>query len=420
MKQMKNHNFYDNCMLCPRTCGAQRSKGKTGICGVTETLKVARAALHFWEEPCISGTKGSGAVFFSGCALHCVFCQNESIAQGTAGKEITPERLVEIFLELQEQGANNINLVTPGQYVPHIIRAVEQARRQGLAVPIVYNTGSYENVDTIKALEGIVDIYLPDFKYMDPFLAAKYSHAPDYPQTAKAAIAEMVRQQPRPVFAWEEKRGEDVPKEACEGAVMKRGVIVRQLLLPGCLKDARNIVRYLYETYQNKIYVSLMSQYTPLEHVRDYPELAHRVSRRNPAGCGAAGAAAAGPGTGGGPLHRHHTGPAGGGPFRHAGHAGGKKPAAGRVPGAAGCLHQRWAGSFRGEHRPTDAAQALLLCALRTGRCSAETPEPEGGSHPAARCTGGCPARSAAAAGAPGVELRVSLFRGIKMWYTIS
>ena len=184
------------------------------------------------------------------------------------------------FLELQEQGANNINLVTPGQYVPHIIRAVEQARRQGLAVPIVYNTGSYENVDTIKALEGIVDIYLPDFKYMDPFLAAKYSHAPDYPQIAKAAIAEMVRQQPRPVFAWEEKRGEDVPEEACEGAVMKRGVIVRQLLLPGCLKDARNIVRYLYETYQNKIYVSLMSQYTPLEHVRDYPELAHRVSRR--------------------------------------------------------------------------------------------------------------------------------------------
>lgn len=280
MKQMKNHNFYDNCMLCPRTCGAQRSKGKTGICGVTETLKVARAALHFWEETCISGTKGSGAVFFSGCAMHCVFCQNESIAQGTAGKEITPERLVEIFLELQEQGANNINLVTPGQYVPHIIRAVEQARRQGLAVPIVYNTGSYENVDTIKALEGIVDIYLPDFKYMDPFLAAKYSHAPDYPQTAKAAIAEMVRQQPWPVFAWEEKRGEDVPEEACEGAVMKRGVIVRQLLLPGCLKDARNIVRYLYETYQNKIYVSLMSQYTPLEHVRDYPELAHRVSLR--------------------------------------------------------------------------------------------------------------------------------------------
>ena len=280
MKQMKNHNFYDNCMLCPRTCGAQRSKGKTGICGVTETLKVARAALHFWEEPCISGTKGSGAVFFSGCALHCVFCQNESIAQGTAGKEITPERLVEIFLELQEQGANNINLVTPGQYVPHIIRAVEQARRQGLAVPIVYNTGSYENVDTIKALEGIVDIYLPDFKYMDPFLAAKYSHASDYPQTAKAAIAEMVRQQPRPVFAWEEKRGEDVPEEACEGAVMKRGVIVRQLLLPGCLKDARNIVRYLYETYGDSIYISIMNQYTPMPFAENIPELNRKVTHR--------------------------------------------------------------------------------------------------------------------------------------------
>ena len=269
-----------DCTLCPRNCHVNRMAGQIGYCLQTGTLRAARAALHYWEEPCISGTAGSGAVFFGGCSMRCVFCQNHDIAAGEAGREISVERLKEIFLELQEQGANNINLVTPGQYVPHIIRAVEQARRQGLAVPIVYNTGSYENVDTIKALEGIVDIYLPDFKYMDPFLAAKYSHAPDYPQTAKAAIAEMVRQQPRPVFAWEEKRGEDVPKEACEGAVMKRGVIVRQLLLPGCLKDARNIVRYLYETYQNKIYVSLMSQYTPLEHVRDYPELAHRVSRR--------------------------------------------------------------------------------------------------------------------------------------------
>ena len=268
------------CTLCPRMCAVDRKSGERGICGQTTEIKVARAALHFWEEPCISGEMGSGAVFFSGCALHCVFCQNENIANGTAGKVISTERLGEIFLELQEKGANNINLVTPGQFVPQIIKAVELARNQNLKIPIVYNTSSYENVDTIRSLEGIVDIYLPDFKYMDPFLAAKYSHAPDYPQTAKAAIAEMVRQQPRPVFAWEEKRGEDVPKEACEKAVMKRGVIVRQLLLPGCLKDARNIVRYLYETYQNKIYVSLMSQYTPLEHVRDYPELAHRVSRR--------------------------------------------------------------------------------------------------------------------------------------------
>lgn len=278
---MKNHNFYDNCTLCPRTCRARRSEGKTGICGVTQTLRIARAALHFWEEPCISGTNGSGAVFFSGCALHCVFCQNEPIAQGIAGKEVEPQRLVEIFLELQEKGANNINLVTPGQYVPHIIWAVGQARQQGLTLPVVYNTSGYETVETLRALEGTVDIYLPDFKYMNPLLAANYSHAPDYPQVAKAAIAEMVRQQPRPVFAWEKPDGQKKPpREACEGAVMTNGVIVRQLLLPGCRKDAQQIVAYLYETYKEQIYISLMSQYTPLAHSRDYPELMRRVSRR--------------------------------------------------------------------------------------------------------------------------------------------
>ena len=269
-----------DCVLCPRACHVNRLAGQTGYCGQTAELMAARASLHYWEEPCISGTSGSGTVFFSGCNLRCVFCQNHNIALGKAGRVIAPEHLAEIFLQLQEQGANNINLVTPTHFLPQIVIALEQAKQQGLHLPIVYNTGSYESPEALRHLEGLVDIYLPDFKYMDPFLAAKYSHAPDYPQTAKAAIAEMVRQQPRPVFAWEEKRGEDVPKEACEGAVMKRGVIVRQLLLPGCLKDARNIVRYLYETYQNKIYVSLMSQYTPLEHVRDYPELAHRVSRR--------------------------------------------------------------------------------------------------------------------------------------------
>lgn len=245
-----------------------------------DRIKVARAALHMWEEPCISGEHGSGAIFFSGCTLRCVFCQNYKIAAAAVGKYITVDGLADIMLRLQDKHANNINLVTPTHYALHIAQALTKARDNGLRIPVVYNTSAYENIETLKRLDGLVDIYLPDFKYMDPFLAAKYSHAPDYPQTAKAAIAEMVRQQPRPVFAWEEKRGEDVPEEACEGAVMKRGVIVRQLLLPGCLKDARNIVRYLYETYQNKIYVSLMSQYTPLEHVRDYPELAHRVSRR--------------------------------------------------------------------------------------------------------------------------------------------
>ena len=242
-----------------------------GICGVTSKVKVARAALHFWEETCISGTKGSGAVFFSGCALHCVFCQNEEIAQGAVGKEIENERLVEIFLELQEQGANNINLVTPGQYIPHIVWAVEQARNQGLRIPIVYNTSSYEKVDSLKQLEGIVDIYLPDFKYWNPDIAKKYSHAADYPEVAKAAIAEMVRQQPVPVFH------ED---EAQECDIMEKGVIVRQLLLPGQLQDSKKIIKYLHETYGNQIYLSLMSQFTPLPHVEKYPELNRKVSPR--------------------------------------------------------------------------------------------------------------------------------------------
>lgn len=203
--------------------------------------------------------------------MHCVFCQNKEIAQGSLGKEISKERLAEIFLELQEQGANNINLVTPGQYVPHIIWAVEEARNQGLMLPIVYNTSSYEKVDTLKQLEGIVDVYLPDFKYWSSELAKKYSNAPDYPEIAKAAIAEMVRQQPKVQFEYDDTQDIDL---------IKKGVIVRQLLLPGQLKDAKQIVKYLHETYENKIYLSLMSQYTPLSHVENYPELNRKVDRR--------------------------------------------------------------------------------------------------------------------------------------------
>lgn len=264
-------NQYIICQLCPRVCKVNREDGQKGICGVNASLKVARAALHFWEETCISGKSGSGAVFFSGCSLHCVFCQNESIAQGTAGKEISRERLAEIFLELQEQGANNINLVTPGHYIPHIVWSVEHARNQGLTLPVVYNTSSYEKVESLKQLEGIVDIYLPDFKYWSADLAAKYSHAPDYPEVAKAAIAEMVRQQPQPEFFAEQDGGLDI---------MSKGVIVRQMLLPGQLRDAKQIVKYLYETYGNQIYFSLMSQFTPLPHVEKYPELNRRVSPR--------------------------------------------------------------------------------------------------------------------------------------------
>lgn len=262
---------YTNCQLCPRACQVNRGNGQTGVCGVSSKLKVARAALHFWEETCISGRNGSGTVFFSGCSMHCVFCQNQEIAQGLAGKESSKERLMEIFLELQQQGANNINLVTPGQYVPHIIWAVEHAREQGLQIPIVYNTSAYENVETIKQLEGIVDVYLPDFKYWSPQLASRYSNAPDYPEVAKAAIAEMVRQQPVVEFQHDERQGVDL---------IQKGVIVRQLLLPGQLLDAKQIVRYLHETYGNQIYISLMSQYTPLAHVEKYPELNRKVERK--------------------------------------------------------------------------------------------------------------------------------------------
>lgn len=279
-------------MLCPRACGVNRTEGARGVCGQSANVRLARAALHFWEEPCISGTNGSGAVFFCGCSLQCVFCQNREIATGQAGIEIPKERLAEIFLELQEQHANNINLVTPGHYAPHIIAAVESARRQGLRIPIVYNTGSYETVDTIRSLEGIVDVYLPDFKYMDAALAEKYSHAKDYPNAAKAAIAEMVRQQPQARFVPELQQrdgglsvgiqsGTDrdtEPKVQTQIQVMTAGVIVRHLLLPGMLYDSKHILKYLYEQYGNQIYYSLMSQYTPLAHVKDYPELTKRVS----------------------------------------------------------------------------------------------------------------------------------------------
>lgn len=279
-------------MLCPRACGVNRTEGARGVCGQSANVRLARAALHFWEEPCISGTNGSGAVFFCGCSLQCVFCQNREIATGQAGIEIPKERLAEIFLELQEQHANNINLVTPGHYAPHIIAAVESARRQGLRIPIVYNTGSYETVDTIRSLEGIVDVYLPDFKYMDAALAEKYSHAKDYPNAAKAAIAEMVRQQPQARFVPELQQREgglsveiqsgtdcDTEQKAqTQIQVMTAGVIVRHLLLPGMLYDSKHILKYLYEQYGNQIYYSLMSQYTPLAHVKDYPELTKRVS----------------------------------------------------------------------------------------------------------------------------------------------
>lgn len=263
---MKIMNKYENCLLCPRKCGINRAAGQTGVCGVSAEIRVARAALHYWEEPCISGEKGSGAVFFSGCSLHCVFCQNREISDGKVGKIISKERLRDIFLELKAKGANNINLVTPGQYIPDIVWAVRDARRYGMELPIVYNTSGYENADELKQLEGIVDVYLPDFKYMDSALSAKYSRAKDYPSVAKQAISEMVRQQP------------DVVIDDATGLIQK-GVIVRQLLLPGHVNDAKAVLKYLYDTYHDHVYISMMSQFTPIA-LKDYPEINRTVTRR--------------------------------------------------------------------------------------------------------------------------------------------
>lgn len=259
-----------DCVLCPRKCHANRLAGQTGFCGQTAELTAARAALHFWEEPCISGSNGSGTVFFSGCNIRCVFCQNHNIALGKTGRPISIERLTEIFLELQEKGAHNINLVTPTHFTPQIACALEQAKRQGLSIPIVYNTGSYEEVDSLRRLDGLIDIYLPDLKYYSSELSAAYSHAPDYFAKATAAIGEMFRQVGTPRFA-------DAGAPA-ENALMLRGMIVRHLILPGQTRDSKKILRYLHETYRNDIYVSIMNQYTPLPHVADIPALNRKVT----------------------------------------------------------------------------------------------------------------------------------------------
>lgn len=220
-----------------------------------------------WEEPCISGTRGSGTVFFTGCVLKCVFCQNSVLAESKVGKPVTVSRLAEIFLELQNKGAHNINLVTPTHFVPSIRESIILAKKNGLTLPIVYNTGSYESVETIKSLEGLVDIYLPDLKYVSSELSKKYSKAPDYFETAKKAIGEMVRQVGTPEFD--------------DDGIMKKGVIVRHLLLPGCITDSKNVIKYLYDTYRDDIFISIMNQYTPMEGIGDkYPELNRKVRKK--------------------------------------------------------------------------------------------------------------------------------------------
>lgn len=258
-------NEYSNCTLCPRACSVDRTQGQRGFCGATDEMYVGRAALHAWEEPPLSGTHGSGTVFFTHCTLGCVFCQNRTISRREAGgRPVTRERLAEIFLELQVQGAHNINLVTASHYAPSVRDALQAARANGLHIPVVYNCGGYEAVETLRMLDGLVDIYLPDFKYYSSYYAGLYSGAPDYPDFAKDAIAEMVRQT-------------GVPQFDAQG-IMTCGTIVRHLMLPGLAGDTAQVLRYLAEHFGDQILASLMRQYTPFGMAERYPELDRKIT----------------------------------------------------------------------------------------------------------------------------------------------
>lgn len=248
------------CELCPRRCGIDRDKN-AGYCGVSNALKAARAGLHLWEEPSISGEHGAGAVFFSGCGLRCVYCQNHEISGGAVGTEITTERLREIFFELIEQGAECIDLVTPTHYAPQIARALAG----GLPVPVVWNSSGYERVETLKMLDGLVDVYLPDYKYSDPAAAKRYSNAPDYPSVALAALREMYRQTGRQVFS--------------EKGTLLRGVQVRHLVLPGNLDNTYGVIDAFSSLFPaGEAGFSLMSQFTPTPACEKYPELNRRLT----------------------------------------------------------------------------------------------------------------------------------------------
>ena len=256
--------FSEKCSLCPRMCGTDRAAGQKDFCGGGNLVRVARAALHYWEEPCISGESGSGTVFFSGCTMRCVFCQNKEISRSEVGKEITIERLAEIYLELAAKGANNINLVTPMHYAPQITAALDIARKNGLTLPIVWNTGGWERRESIAAVRDYADIWLSDFKYFDSSLGESLSKAPNYFSVAAAALDQMVKQTCEPVFD--------------ENDMMRRGVIVRHLMLPGHLDDTKNVLRFLYENYGDSIWISIMNQYTPMCSDPRFPELSRTVS----------------------------------------------------------------------------------------------------------------------------------------------
>lgn len=255
----------NGCTLCPRMCHADREKDAHGFCGAGKSIRLARAALHYWEEPCISGKEGSGTVFFSGCQLKCCFCQNYRISHECFGADITEERLGEIFLSLQEKGANNINLVSATPYTDAVIRVLDRLRGSKLHIPVVWNSGGYERIETLRRLEGYVDVYLPDLKYHSSALSEKYSGASDYFETALSAITEMVRQTGKYRFD--------------ERDILVRGTVIRHLVLPGCRHDSMRVAKAISENFAaDTVLVSLMSQYTPFYRSKEFPEINRRIT----------------------------------------------------------------------------------------------------------------------------------------------
>ncbi len=253
----------NRCMECPRKCLVDRSR-VTGYCGVLDKIKIARASLHMWEEPCISTSCGSGTIFFSGCNLRCVYCQNYNISHNGFGMEIDVDRLVEIFFELKEKGASNINLVTPSHYVSLIREAIVKARSIGFDLPFIYNSSGYDSIDALEKLKGLIDVYLPDFKYIDDNVAYKYSNCKDYVSTVIEAIDYMYNDVGRVVFD--------------EYGAIKKGVIVRVLVLPNYVDDSKKIIKYLYSKYKDNIYISIMNQYTPMGNLDKYSEINKKLT----------------------------------------------------------------------------------------------------------------------------------------------
>ena len=255
-------DLYLNCTLCPRKCGLNRHE-RTGFCGEKDVMRISRAALHFWEEPCISGKNGSGTVFFCGCALKCSFCQNYEISRSRGGGEISEKRLEEIFFELKAKGAHNINLVTPSHFAPDIIKSIDAAKKRGFDLPFVWNVGGYESVETIMMIKGRADVFLTDFKYLSADTALRYSAAKNYPDMAKSSLAEMVRSVGETTFDAD--------------GMMTRGVIVRVLVLPAHAEESIDICKYLYEAYGDSVIISIMNQYTP-QKSETHPELSRKLT----------------------------------------------------------------------------------------------------------------------------------------------